>query len=363
MSRSKRIAIILEPTSGGVGRHVADLAHVLAKQHHVSIIYSPTRMNDAFKDFIKSEPLIEFTPISMPREVSGGDMRALRDVKHFFAESPAFDVIHAHSSKAGFYVAALPKKITALRVWTPHLPYSQAKSGYKRAIFKQVEKMICRCLHAVIAVSHAEHEHLKTYVKTPLFEIANGIDAPACIEEPKQPVITHIGTIATLDKRKAMDVFLKGFAQLLAMHPHVKAHIVGDGEEREALKELAADLHITQHVQWYHEHQGIDILKIMDVYVHTSNAESFAYVWLEAMASCVPVVATDVGDAALLFNGVGVIMPPQNPASMAQCVSDLITDIPYYKNLQHNAYKKVGDYSIKQMVQKTMKVYAYGEST
>ncbi len=71
-----------------------------------------------------------------------------------------------------------------------------------------------------------------------------------------------------------------------------------------------------------------DVLVEGDVFLNTSNVDNTPVTVIEAMASGVPVVSTDVGGtSSLLSNGeLGILVPPDDPESMARAVRSTLTD-------------------------------------
>ena len=94
---------VVEPCSAGVGRHVAGLCADLASEgHRVTVAYSPHRLDDAFRIFMKEHPGIRFLPLDIRRKISPlSDVRGVAQLlRHIRREGP-FDVVHGHSAKGG----------------------------------------------------------------------------------------------------------------------------------------------------------------------------------------------------------------------------------------------------------------------
>ena len=72
----------------------------------------------------------------------------------------------------------------------------------------------------------------------------------------------------------------------------------------------------TSHVQEYM--QGFDI------YCMPSESEGFPNVVAEAMACSVPAIVTDVGDAAFIVNNSNFVVPPFQPAALAQVIQQTL---------------------------------------
>jgi glycosyltransferase involved in cell wall biosynthesis len=133
-----------------------------------------------------------------------------------------------------------------------------------------------------------------------LLYIPNGIDlgrfaaaAPARLPPGAGPVI---GTVAALRPEKNIARLLHAFAALRASRP-ARLVIVGDGPERGTLEQLARSLHIDNDTFFAgHSTRAEAWLAAFDIFALSSDTEQMPLSLLEAMASGLACVCTDVGD-------------------------------------------------------------------
>ena len=113
-----------------------------------------------------------------------------------------------------------------------------------------------------------------------------------------------IGTVAALRAEKNVGRLLRA----LAMLPSGRLVVVGDGPERSALEALAAALGVSERVCFAGHHQETPgFYAQFDIFALSSDTEQMPLSVIEAMASGLPVVSTDVGD-------VGLMLAPENVA-------------------------------------------------
>ena len=117
------------------------------------------------------------------------------------------------------------------------------------------------------------------------------------------PVVSMVGR---LTEQKGQEVFLKAIKIVIESGTDVRCLLIGDGEDREKLRAFSASLNITDKVLWLGKRMDIpELLSASDIFVLSSNWEGMPNVILEAMASELPVVATNVpGTAELLLDGI-----------------------------------------------------------
>lgn len=131
---------------------------------------------------------------------------------------------------------------------------------------------------------------------------------------------------------KGLDTLLHALVEL----PGVQLNVVGDGVMREPWEALARDLELADRVHFLGEVDDADLpaqYQQAQLFVLPANAraEAFGTVLLEAMASGLPCVTTEVGTGTswVVQDGVtGAVVPPQEPAALAAAIRALLADEP-----------------------------------
>ncbi len=169
------------------------------------------------------------------------------------------------------------------------------QSAAQSAMFHICDRVVCN--------SNAAAERLvqRGLSKDRVVVIPNGLPdvafRPVSAALPRQPGRVRIAYAARMnDGVKNHRGFLRAAARLAARFPSVEILLVGDGPLRPNLEEMAKELGLGGRVHFLGDRSDMTaILASVDISVLFSFSESMPNVILEAMAACVPVVASRVG--------------------------------------------------------------------
>ena len=174
----------------------------------------------------------------------------------------------------------------------------------------------------------------------------------------------HITTVGNIRRVKGHDIFIKAAAAIAPIFPETSFSIAGDVLEPEYFVELQAlvrDLNLSDRFHFagsltnLHQH-----LSTADIFVLPSRSEGFSNAVVEAMASSLPVVATNVGgNSEAVKDGVsGFLVPPDDPAALAAAITQLLSD-PSHAKAMGAAGKSIaaGNFTIEAMMTRIVSSY------
>jgi phosphatidylinositol alpha-mannosyltransferase len=163
-----------------------------------------------------------------------------------------------------------------------------------------------------------------------------------------------VGRIAP---QKALPRLLHAIA---LMHEPVDAVIVGDGEDSASVQDLARELTLTN-VRFVGTQRGEDLVRWYqwaDVFVLPSEKEGgMSLVMMEAMATGLPVVATDVQGTGEALAGTGLLTSP-DPESLAAALDRVAADPALRADLAARSLLRAQEYSWPRLVQRLERLYA-----
>ncbi|MFH0925678.1 MAG: glycosyltransferase, partial [bacterium] len=139
---------------------------------------------------------------------------------------------------------------------------------------------------------------------------------------------TLLACIGRLTTQKGHKYLLNCLKLLEPNYPRLIVLIVGDGEERESLINLAEKLSVKNILRFIGHREDIpQILHISDGLILASVFEGLPLCILEAMAASKPVIATDVGGVRELVidQETGFLVPPKDINALAAAITKLIS--------------------------------------
>jgi glycosyltransferase involved in cell wall biosynthesis len=164
-----------------------------------------------------------------------------------------------------------------------------------------------------------------------------------------------IGSVARFDPVKNMGALVKAFSKIekTTLGP-VKLLLVGDGPELPGIQKMAVDLGLRDRVVFTGMRRDIpDCLGMMDIYVQPSRFEGIPNSVLEAMASGLPVVATNVGGVhEIVEDGkTGFLVDLDNEAGLIRAIEFLIRHADRRRQMGADGKKRaMSRFSISKMV-------------
>jgi glycosyltransferase involved in cell wall biosynthesis len=166
--------------------------------------------------------------------------------------------------------------------------------------------------------------------------LPNGIDCARFMGSPDTKLVSHlrrsanellIGTVAALRPEKNLARLIEAFALLSPALP-ARLVIIGDGQERERLQQLAVLLGVGERVLFMGGMANPElILGALDVFALSSDTEQMPFSVLEAMAAGLPVAAVDVGDVrSMLSPANSKLVVAKSTRSLAWVIAGLLQD-------------------------------------
>jgi polysaccharide biosynthesis protein PelF len=199
----------------------------------------------------------------------------------------------------------------------------------------------------------ADHERTKI--------IPNGMEVerflPILKQRPEKiPLV--FGLIGRIVPIKDIKTFIRAMRTILSQLPEVKGLLIGpDDEDKEYAQEcrdLVKELGLEENVLFLGFQKISDVLPRLGLLVLTSISEAFPLVILEAYASGLPVVATDVGACREIIEGrsdedralgcAGIVIPIANPEAMAEAVITLLNDKDRWHLAQKAGLQRLENY-------------------
>jgi glycosyltransferase involved in cell wall biosynthesis len=303
------------------------------------------------------------------------DVRALRALRRVIRDI-APDVVHTHSSKAGFLgrLAArrerVPVVIHTVHGWSFH-DYMPRR---RRSLFIGVERLAARWTDRIVTVSDLDRaKGLAAGIGTAerysvIHELndlepflrARGNRAAAQARLGVGPDGPVIGTVGRLSDQKDPSTFVHAAAAIAAELREAQFVWVGHGPLRESMEQLVGDSALGDRFLFTGARRDVaEILPAFDVFLLTSLWEGMPLVIPQAMACGVPVVASTAdGNLELVRDGDnGLLAPPREPRVFARRVIELLHDADLRERIVRGSAETAKEFTLARTIPQLAQLY------
>ncbi len=351
---------------GGVTDHVRHLARQLQRMGHETRIFAPSSEPD------EESSGDDFHRIGSPIAIPVNDSVARITLSFHLAnrvaaivEKERFDVLHFHEPLMPALPISMLRMSPTANVGTFHA-FAKSNVGYYYG--RPLLRPYLEHLDRGIAVSEPARAFFNRYFPDyPLRVVPNGIDID--VYKPGRSPIRHLRDdhvnilfVGRLEKRKGLGDLLRGFQFMHARVPKTRLIIVGDGPLRGRVESFIARHRLSDVVM-----AGYVPDSVLPRYYCSSDifcapatgSESFGIVLLEAMATELPVVATEVpGYMSVLEPGRdSLTVRPKSWAELGAALVILARDPELRRRMGEAGYQKAQGYSWKSVASQVLEVY------
>lgn len=351
---------------GGVNDHVRHLARHLRLLGHETRIFAPSSRSDI--DFDTARFYRIGTPIAVPANASVARITLsfhLASKVAAIIEKERFDVLHFHEPLMPAVPMTMLRMSTTANVGTFHA-FARSNLGYYYG--RPLLQPYLEHIHQAIAVSEPARAFVNRYFPDfPMRVIPNGIDLDAF--KPGLPPIRHLRDdklnilfVGRLEKRKGLGDLLRAYRLLQARVPRTRLIIVGDGPLRGNVESYIARHHLPDVIMAGYVPETVKprYYASADIFcAPATGAESFGIVLLEALASGLPVVATEVpGYMSVLEPGHdSLTVQPRSFRELAASLIVLARDAELRRRMGDYAREKAWRYSWPSVALQVVDVY------
>jgi glycosyltransferase involved in cell wall biosynthesis len=370
------LRVIARMNLGGPAHHVALLSERLDPEKYESTL-ATGNVGRGEEEFPLHSSVLRIDPL-------GPDIRPVEDLKALFELVRLIrrlrpDIVETHTSKAGMLGRAAALLAMRPRPVLIHTFHGHVLRGYfgplKTTAFRWIERALARATDLLVGVSAATVEELVALRIAPRAKfrvLPLGLDLDPMLalsatsggplrEEigagAEETVFTYTGRLVPIKQPESM---LRATALARQQGAAIRVAVVGDGELRPHLEELARELGCADAVDFLGYRRDLEtIAQGSDAALLTSANEGTPVALIEAAAAARPAVATDVGGVRdIVVEGAGLLAPPGDERALAAHMVRLASEPELRRQMGERAREHVRrQFALPRLIEEVEEIY------
>ncbi|MBC2856144.1 MAG: glycosyltransferase family 4 protein [Cetobacterium sp.] len=274
-----------------------------------------------------------------------------------------FDIVHSHLTHAQIWTAGartLDKKKERVYITTEHSTSNRRRG---KEYFRHIDRWIYSKYNKVVCISKATEEELLNWIgskfKSKMTVIENGISLLAFRGRVrdinlKEKEVKKLIMVSRFHRSKDHLTVVRVLEKLPKSYTLTFA---GDGETMESVKREVMQLGLQDRVMFLGYTDEISkLFKTHDIAIQSSNYEGFGIGALEAMASGIPTIATDVPGLSEVVEGGGLLFKLGDVNDLYEKITELENREKYHK-ISKAGIERSNHFSIKTTAKKYVALY------
>jgi glycosyltransferase involved in cell wall biosynthesis len=262
-------------------------------------------------------------------------------------------IINIHYPINSFFCFGLCRRLLPIKLVTSIHGTDIFPSGKPRRKYSSALQFVLRWSDLIVANSQA--------FRADFLQIFPGLGAKTTVIHnsvniaelhgpiPKSHTDVHqryVLCVAAHNDKKAIDVLIHAMARISPEDPSLKLVLVGDGDLRKSLEELAVALRVHERIEFLGMQGRTEVAELLhgcEVFVLPSRSEPFGIAIVEALACRKPVVASRVGGIPEIIEDKknGILVEPDNAEALAEALVRVLKDEHLREILGDNGYRTV----------------------
>jgi len=399
--RVKICHLITQTHFGGAQKYICDIVNNLDSSFDITIAFGEGKQEDLQKYI--TNPQVKFKKLKFlirdinlfKDEIVGGEIL-------FFFLKNKFDILHLHSSKAGF-IGSMMGKLAGIKkiIYTAHgWVFKENLSNFKKSLYLFLEKFGSKFKNYIICVSQNDYDLALKHKIAPedkLVLIYNGIktntqflekyparefifnqirlqdkttklnlddleinsDKPTTRYIPLNDDTQIIGTISNLYANKGIETLISAAQKLNTIYHNLIFVIIGSGPEEKKLKTLSQEKNLHNFYFLGKIDQAARYLKALDIFTLTSSKEGLPYTILEALEAQISIVSSNLDSLVEIIrnNQNGLIFKVGNPEDLVYKIQSLLNNPSLAQKLKSNNQSALEKFNFDKFIKKIKVLY------
>lgn len=274
-----------------------------------------------------------------------------------------YDIVHVHLFPAQLWVAlaSMMSNRRPFLITTEHSTYNRRRKSW----FRSIDSWMYKKYRFIACISDATTSALIKWipgvagkeilipngVNIERFRNAQAADKSRILKDNRRAIILSIGRF---EPEKDHATLIRAMVNI----PDAQLVLVGDGEMRQQLEQLAKSMRILDRVNFLGRRQDVpELIKMADIYVQSSLWEGFGIATLEAMAGGVPVIVSNVPGLSDVIKSAGLCFPPGDHEALSKSISLLLSSPDLRGELSQAGMDRASNYSIDRTVDLYLDLY------